>query len=365
MLIIIKNLTLLLNNVGLASLEIMTMNKYENSNLEKKLQELEERNRQLESSIGVITSRNFMLDENSDEIDLKELISVVWKGKWLIVIVTFVFSLASIFYALSLPNEYKSTVLLAPASQSSSGNLSKLAGQFGGLASLAGINIGGSGAEDKTVIAMEIIKTWNFLEKFIEDNNIQVEVFAAEGWDRNNNKLIIDSTIYDKENKKWVREFDPEKGKKAKPSSWELYEKFVDRVNINQDKTTSLVSLSVEYYSPEIAKEWADKLVVAINEYIQKEDREESLKSISYLNKKIRQTNIADMKAVFYQLIEEQTKKLMLAEVSEEYVFKTVSSSKVAEKKSSPKRFVIVTVAFIFGCFISMIAVFFRHYNKA
>jgi len=338
--------------------------------MNKDNQNLEQENATLKLQLNALSTLNSGLytgsaSGDSDEIDLKELWSAIWQGKWLIIAITFVFSVASVFYALSVPDEYKSTVLLAPASSSSSSSLSKLAGQFGGLASLAGINLGSGGAEDKTVVAMEIMKTWGFLEQFIKDNNIQVEVFAAESWSRGSNELIINPALYNIETKKWVREFDASKGQKAEPSSWELFEKVKGRVSISQDKTSGLISLSVEYYSPEIAKQWADKLVKAINAHIQKQDRKEATKSIAYLNDKIQETNVADMQSVFYQLIEEQTKTLMLAEVSDEYVFKTLSPAKVAEEKAKPKRALIVILGLMLGGMLAVIIVLIRHFRNA
>ena len=52
-----------------------------------------------------------------DEIDLRELFAAIWQGKWIIIAVTAVFAVVSVFYALSLPNIYKSEVLLAPAGE--------------------------------------------------------------------------------------------------------------------------------------------------------------------------------------------------------------------------------------------------------
>ncbi len=338
-------------------------------NDKEKNKNLEHENAELKAQLNILVSRSQLLAPDSfssdDEIDLAELWRAIWSGKWLIVAITSVFSVAAVLYALNLPNEYKSTVLLAPASSSSSSSLSKLAGQFGGLASLAGINLGGGGAEDKSVVAMEIIKTWGFLEAFIRDNYIEVEVFAAEGWDRSTDELVINPDLYDSANKKWVRGFNPNKGQKIEPSSWELFKEFEDRVSVSQDKTSGLISLSVEYYSPVIAKEWADKLVKAINAHIQKQDREEATKSINYLNDKIKETNIAGMQSVFYQLIEEQTKTLMLAEVSEEYVFKTLSPAKVAEEKAKPKRALIAILGFMLGGMLAVIIVLIRHFRNS
>ena len=79
-----------------------------------------------------------------DEIDLGELWHAIWSGKLLIIIISAIFAISSIFYAINQPNIYKATTLLSPTSeQGGAGGLAKMAGQFGGLASLAGINLGG------------------------------------------------------------------------------------------------------------------------------------------------------------------------------------------------------------------------------
>ena len=46
-----------------------------------------------------------------EDIDLIALFKVVWVGKWKIIFVTGIAAILSVFYALSLPNIYKSEVL--------------------------------------------------------------------------------------------------------------------------------------------------------------------------------------------------------------------------------------------------------------
>jgi hypothetical protein len=85
-----------------------------------------------------------------DEINLAELWRAIWAGKLTIILISFIFAIASIYFALSKPNIYKASIILAPASnESGAGGLSALAGQFGGLASMAGINLAG-GESGKT-----------------------------------------------------------------------------------------------------------------------------------------------------------------------------------------------------------------------
>ena len=294
-------------------------------------------------------------------IDLRVLLVVVWRAKWLILAITGFFAVLSVVVALLLPNQYKATAILVPAASASTSSLGGLSRQLGGLASIAGISIGGDAGTEKYVIAIELVKTWGFLDTFIKDNNLEVAVFAAKGWDRANNQLVIDSDLYDIESSEWIRDFDPSEGETVEPSSWELYQELKDRITVGQDLNTSLITLSVEYYSPIIAKEWVDKLVVAINSHLRVRDRNQASKSIEYLKKQIDQTSLAEMKNMFYQLVEEQTKNLMLTEVSDEYVLNTLDSAKVPEEKSWPNRALICIGGTVFGFIFALFIVFLRN----
>ena len=294
-----------------------------------------------------------------DEIDLRELFSVLWAGKILIVAITAVFALVSVGYALSLANQYKASAVVSPADTGGS-SLGAMAGQLGGLASLAGINIG-SGESNETQEAMEIMQSWGFMEAFIQTHDLQVPIYAAIGWDKGSNSLKLNSDLYDATSERWLIE-DNESGENRAPSSWELYEKFRDRVAVSQDKTSGLINISVEYYSPQIAKQWVDLFIITINDYMRARKLEQVNRNIEYLTAQIDKTAIADMREVFYQLVEEQTKSKMLAEASPEYAFVTVSRAMVPEQKSQPKRALVCILGALLGGMLSVLWVLVRHY---
>jgi len=126
------------------------------------------------------------------------------------------------------------------------------------------------------------------------------------------------------------------------------------KIEIARDKQSGVVSLSVEHYSPSVAQKWVNLLVSDINKHMQERDQQEAKKSIEYLKEQIVNTDIAEMRMIFFQLIEEQTKTLMLTEVNDEYVFKVLSPAKVPEIKSKPSR-VLIVIAFTFLGFMSSI----------
>lgn len=295
---------------------------------------------------------------NPDEIDLKELFSAIWAGKWIIIATTFLFSVAAVFYALSLPNIYKSEVTLAPAGESGGLNIP---GQLGGLAALAGVNLGGKGG-DKTALALEILKSREFLGRFIEENDLYVPIMAAKGWDRASDKLLIDPEIYNEATKQWVRVV--EEPFKPKPSVLETIEEFEKTIIVTQDKTTSMVNLSIEHYSPFIAKVMAERIVIKLNEDLRERDLREAEKSIEYLHTKIEETTLADVRATLYSLIEEQTKTVMLANVRTEYVLKTIDHAVVEEEKYKPSRLNIIIISFFLSLSISLIIIIIARLNS-
>jgi uncharacterized protein involved in exopolysaccharide biosynthesis len=273
--------------------------------------------------------------------------------------VTAIFAIASVFYALSLPNIYKSEALLAPAQSEQQGGLGALAGQFGGLASLAGINLGG-GKSDKTALAIEIIKSREFFAKFVEKHNILPDLMAVKEWDLSTNSVTYDAEIYMPTNDEWLRQVQPPK--QAKPSMQEAKKVFDELLSISKDKETGMVNISVAHYSPYVAKQWVDWLIQDINLNMKSRDKQEAEKSITYLQSQIDKTTIFENKTLLFQLIEEQTKTLMFAEVRDEYVFKTIDTASVPELKFKPKRALIVVLGVLLGGVLVVIIVSIRYF---
>ncbi|HDY7887006.1 TPA: LPS O-antigen length regulator [Vibrio vulnificus] len=296
---------------------------------------------------------------SDDEIDLRELFKALWKGKWIVIATTFIFAIGSVLYAMSLPNIYKADALLAPAESSNGGGLSKMAGQLGGLAALAGVNLGGS-ESSQTELAVQVMKSRQFIEAFINKHDLLVPLMAATDWDLTNNKLILDEELYDPNTGEWLREPNGLRG--STPTSQEAFEVFnKETLSISQNKESGLYTLSVKHYSPYIAQQWVNWLIEDINKVMRARSIAETSQNLDYLNTQLQKTAVADMQSTFYKLIEEQTKSLMLAEVQEEFIFKVVDPAVIPELKDSPKRMIICIVIILLGGLISIVGVLTYH----
>jgi uncharacterized protein involved in exopolysaccharide biosynthesis len=303
------------------------------------------------------------VDNNSDEIDLRELFAVIWQGKWLIIAITAVFAIGAVIFAINQPNIYKSEALLAPAdSEQGGGGLAALAGQFGGLASMAGINLGGGGGVDKTQMAIEVMKSRQFTSDFIQKHHILPDLMAAKKWNMADNTISYDGELYNKADKTWLRIVDAPF--KPEPSMQEAYKVFSKIIAVNAAKETGMVTVSVEHLSPAVAHQWVNWLVQDINKEMKGRDVAEATRSTTFLKSQIEQTNIADIRSILYKLIEEQAKTIMFAEVRDEYVFKTIDPALIPEEKSKPKRALICVLGTMLGGMLGVMFVLIRYFVR-
>lgn len=296
---------------------------------------------------------------NSAEIDISALFMSLLRDKFLIVGIVFLFISFSLIVALSLPNVYRAQALLAPSEESQGGGIARMAGQMGGLASLAGINFGAGATDNKVTLATEILKSQSFVSEFIEKYGLLPSLMAVERWSMRENQIIFDSDDYDSTINRWVR--DVEFPRQPRPSDWEAHKAFMKILSIVPDKETGFVRLSVDHQSPYIAAEWVSLLIREINFVIKEKDKAEAKKSIEFLQSQLAAVSLADMRTVFYQLIEEQTKTIMLAEVRDEYVFKVVDPPVVPEEKFGPNRMLICVAGLFLGLMLAFLVVLFRH----
>ncbi|MEL0633137.1 LPS O-antigen length regulator [Pseudoalteromonas carrageenovora] len=285
--------------------------------------------------------------------ELSEIVASIWSFKIYIFAICFVCAVTSFFIAINTPNSFRAETLLAPT-QLLQGQSSQMDSQLGGLASLAGL---GDLTDDdfKTEVAQAKMLTKEFVYKFIKKYDLVAPLVAAERWDEGNQSFIYNAEIYDAENATFLLPED------INPY-WLAFKEFEKNLLIDKEKN-GLVRISYEHISPLLAQQIVTNLVKDINAQMQSYDIEQADKSIQYLTEKLTQTRIADMEAVFYRLIEEQTKTKMLTEIKSEYIFTTLDPAIIPEEKSGPKRAFIIIVSTLLGGILGSFIALIRFYK--
>lgn len=304
------------------------------------------------------TYNNKHLDTN-DEIDLKELLHLLFLKKWIIVSLTTFISILGVVYSLSLPNIYESKTLLTPTN--SSGPISSALQSYSAVAGIAGLSLPVSSNDNNSQKAFAKISSLSFFESDILPNIFKPNLLAVKSWNSKTNSIIYNEKVYDKDSDSWVKK--SSNSQIQIPTSQESFEAFKGKhLSVSKDKKTGFVTISIKHQSPFIAKKWTELVVNQINSFYRQKDKIESEKAVSFLNKKIATTNLSEVKQTIAELLQQETQKLTLIEANTFYVFEYIDSPAVMEKKSEPRRALICILFAFLGGISSILTVLLKHY---
>ena len=286
--------------------------------------------------------------ENNDFISLSDFFKTVFLYKKLLISSVICFAVLSVIYSLSLPNKYTSTVSLEvklgqdkqPSSMAS-----------GGLSSLIGI----SSDNQKSALLRSMIMSKSFAKNLIKHEGVSESIIAAETFDITSGEIIFDKNLYDVLEKKWVREVSYPF--KTNPSYLELHDVYSSSLKIYIDESSGLMDISFEHVSPFFSKYFIDLIVLEANKFMQNRDFEESKNALEYLNQQILQSSQLEVRKAIGSLVEDQLKKQMISNVSDEYALSVISPSFVPELKSSPNRSFVCILGTFIGFILTMFSI--------
>lgn len=265
---------------------------------------------------------------DDDTIDVIALVRLLWTHKVLIGIVAGVFGAVAVVMALNATPIYRAEAVVTPVAESGLGGAgSSLAGRIGGLASLAGIDLGGGGGP-AIQEAMAVLESRHLVEEFLRQNGL-VDVVLPPGG--------------------------------ATSGLWFAVQKFRDTVvSISTDDIARTTTVTVEWKDPAVAAQWANGLVVLANELMRTRALSSSKRNIEYLEKQIAATNVVEMQRVMYDLIENETKTLMFASARVDYALRVVDPAVTPESRVRPKRKLMVLTGVALGLVLGSLFVFGR-----
>ena len=260
---------------------------------------------------------------NNDEVDLIALLQVLWESKLIVALFVVLFGLASIYFALTTTPIYSAEAVVVKVKESEMGGAASLASQFGGLGSLVGMSMGGGGPGQES---QAVLKSRRLTEEFIIRGDLLEELSPGDD---------PDFTL------------------------WRAVKQFRELIlTIREDAVEGIITITIEWNDPAVAARWANDYVALANEIIRTQAREEAERNIEYLNQQISQTNVVGLQRVMYNLIEAETKTLMLANARSEFAFSSVDPAVTPEVRSKPKRKIVVLSGIAIGLIFGILFVF-------
>lgn len=271
------------------------------------------------------------------DVKLKSLSELISRDRKLIYIVVLVCGIIAGVFAIFSEKEYKATVQVSVVTNDQKGAVGGMMSQFGELASLAGVSVGG---ESEKFEAIALLQSHILTERFIQQNDLLPILF----W-----------KLWDAKNKRWMTK-DP----KGIPTLWKGDAQFRKIRSVVQDPKTGLVTVSITWRDPVLAAEWANGLVKMTNEQTRDRAIRESERNIAYLRDQATKTALVPVQMALSNLMENEYKQAMMAGGNEEYALKVIDPAIPPETPSSLRRSFIVLIGLGGGLFISVLFVFAR-----
>lgn len=273
---------------------------------------------------------------NEGEISLLEAWQIIQDGWLVIVAATLLGGLIATVISMRMPDFYQAEITVLPTGGGSGGGGGAQAGgflgQFGGLASLAGVNLGALRGQAQS--GQVLLNSRTFVEEFLIAQGVLSELYP-DSWDADANTWK--PHVQDPPSLSAIAQ-----GIKANYS----FEPIEDR--------TGAWMLTFEWTDADTAADWANKLIAQANIVARRRDIANAERTVDYLQTQISRTTVVELQRVLYGLLEAEQKTLMLAHARDDYAFEVIDPAIAPDTPSRPKRDIMIITGVVIGAFLGV-----------
>ena len=296
--------------------------------------------------------------EFNDEIDLRELFLTIWRGKFIIFLISMLAIAYSSMHLRNSEREYSVTAVFKPVVESNSGpNLSG----FSGLASIKGFSLPTSNSSD-FVTYQKLLFSEEVAQKIFTNRELVVKIFQGE-WNSDtgsfvapvsgrfgNMKQLIKSALTGFEKRKYIS-----------PTPKRLSMLMASTFKISEEISTGFISISAETSNPDLIIELISKATQATDNLLKERFFASAENTLEFYHQKLLTSRSPEHRQALAKLISAEDQKLMLASKSSNFVAEPLTMPSVSPYPTSPKSSRVLALGFVLGIFLGVGVVLGRH----
>jgi uncharacterized protein involved in exopolysaccharide biosynthesis len=276
--------------------------------------------------------------KDADTIDLREIVARVRARRWWVIGSVLVCTVAFTAAAFLMTPVYRGKVVMIATNAGQESGLGGAGGlgQLGGLVAMAGVEIPSKGAHTEEALA--VLRSREFTQRFIADRHLMPVLYASK-WDAARNTWRAGASA---------------------PTDARAFRYFNERIrSVDEDKKTGLITVQVDWRNRMEAADWANSLVQQLNQEMRARAIAETDASLGFLKKALQDTSVVPVRDAIARLIDSQVKKRMLADVTQEYVFRIVDHALPADADDPvrPKKLLLLVAGPLVGLLLAILAI--------
>ncbi|MDP3587798.1 MAG: Wzz/FepE/Etk N-terminal domain-containing protein [Sulfuricurvum sp.] len=294
-----------------------------------------------------------------DEIDLRELARTIGKHKKKLIIFSLTVTTLSILWSLSKPNIYHSQAVLVPQEESKSSM-----GGLGALAGLAGVDIGGGEMSPDSAYQL-YLDDYQWMRNFLLQSKLY-ERMNAKDVDKNYRFALGIDTFYRLKKGSPKEDSEAMSPDEKEQKLFATYQAIKTKLSISSDKKTSVITLGCSDADSVLAKDTVSLFLKYASNSLRSNELSDMEKKIAYYDQELQKTNDLSLKTQLSQLMSALIQKKVLAQSSDFYNVKMVTSPSAAYErdKEGPKRGLIVVVSFVTSLILGIFGIFLLEFMR-
>ena len=297
-------------------------------------------------------------NKTNDEIDLKDLLFTLWRGKIYIVLILIISVALASFYLRSAERKYSVEYNLKPVVETK--DTPSLSG-LGGFASLAGIQLPTNSNNDFNIFKRLITST-EISERIFENRKIIRDIFRSE-WDESLNNYSSppkSKTQIFISNVKKLLTGNIEVN--YMPPNPKRLASFINKnIQIVEDNETGFLKFTSETSKPELILSLIIEATKASDKIMRQRYIDFSTEPLAFYKEKLRTARSREHREALAELISKEEQKLMFASRGKYFIAEPYINPTISLYPTAPKPKLILALSLILGLFLGATFVLVRH----
>jgi uncharacterized protein involved in exopolysaccharide biosynthesis len=250
---------------------------------------------------------------------------------------------------------YSATLMVSPVLSSSSDSISNKLGNLGGLASLAGINVGGDMGTQSFMLYQEGLHSRDVAAELAKDKEVMHVIFNQQ---------------WDAESKQWARPSGPMRAISTfikgvigipvrpwqPPDGAQLQEYIADNVTVETDSQKPVVTITYRARDPQFAVKFLSELNQAADNKLRQNALVRANQYIDYVADQLNKITNTDVRQALMTTLTDQEKIKMMASATAPFAAEPFGLPSASRKPTSPKPFLVLAIAGFMGGLLGIMA---------
>jgi hypothetical protein len=302
------------------------------------------------------STRSPDLQNDEADVDLSKFLRELWIGRYMILGMALLGLLLSLVYLANAQYKYTAHLSAVPAAKTESGGKSS---NLGGLVSLAGLSLGGSGGDRQFLLYKEGFKSRDVATVLSNQPEIMHRIFAAE-WDGRTNRWVQPSGFRFTLARAVKRALGLPVYPWRQPDAVRVQQYLDKMVVIDDDDKNSIVTIKYSDRDPKFAVSFLKAVNEAVDGVIRRAAVKRTDEYINYLSQVLFTVTVAEHRVALSSALGEQERDKMMASSTVPYAADLIDQISVPAEPDQPSVPKTLAGSVVAGLLIGLLTILIR-----